>query len=85
MRNDGRNWNQYSHGPAHVLQMHTENTRAATPDEYYCQTVTIPLLDHLLLLTNRFNAHVRKPTLGLCLVQSVMRKAHDWCHHEQPG
>ena len=64
------------------IQMHRENITAATPDEYYGQTITIPLLDHLLMeLTSRFNQHAKKATMGLCLVPSVMRKTHDWRHH----
>jgi len=64
------------------IQMHRENITAATPDESYGQTITIPLLDHLLMeLTSRFNQHAKKATMGLCLVPSVMRKTHDWRHH----
>jgi len=36
-----------------------ENIRAATPEEYHCQTITISLR------TNRFNEHARKATIGL--------------------
>jgi len=32
-------------------------------------------------LTNRFNEHARKATLGLCLVPSALRKTHNWGHH----
>jgi len=57
------------------IEKHRENITAATPDEYYGQTITIPLLDHLLMeLTSRFNKHAKKATMGLCLVPSVMRK-----------
>jgi len=64
-RSGGRNWNQYSHGPVLMwIQMHRENIRAATPDECYCQIITIPLLDHLLM-ANRFNEYARKDTMGL--------------------
>jgi len=49
------------------IQMRRENIRAATPDEYYRQTIAIPLLDQLLMeLTNRFKEHTRKATLVLC-------------------
>jgi len=44
---------------------HRENIRAATSDEYYCQTITIPLLHHLLMeFTNRFNENARMVTVG---------------------
>ena len=43
----------------HGIQMHMENIRAATPEEYHCQTITISLR------TNRFNEHARKATIGL--------------------
>jgi len=36
------------------IRMHRVNIRAATSDEYYCQIITSPLSDHLLMeLTNR--------------------------------
>jgi len=47
-------------------EIHRENIRTATLDEYYRQTITIQLLDHLLMvLTSRFNEHARKATMGL--------------------
>jgi len=49
------------------IQMRRENIRAATPDEYYRQTIAIPLLDQLLMeLINRFKEHTRKAALVLC-------------------
>jgi len=64
------------------VKMYREIIRAATPGEYYGQTITIPFLDHLLMmLNNRFKENARKATLGLCLVPSVMRKTHELRHH----
>jgi len=55
------------HGPRMCgTEIHRENIRTATLDEYYRQTITIQLLDHLLMvLTSRFNEHARKATMGL--------------------
>jgi len=55
------------------IRMQRENIRAVTPDEYYRQTITIPLLDHLLMeLTNRFNEHARKAAMCLSAL------SHQW-------
>ena len=51
-------------------QIHQSNTPASTPSEYYCRTVTIPLLDHLLSeMKARFGQHQQAVLLGVSLYQ----------------
>ena len=59
-------------------QMHHSNMPASTPSEYYCRTISIPLLDHLLAEFNsRFGPHQKKALQGLALVPSVLINASD--------
>jgi hypothetical protein len=54
-------------------QIHRSNIPADTPSEYYCRTISIPLLDHLLSeMQSRFTTHHQIALLGLCIVPSVM-------------
>lgn len=54
-------------------QTHRSNTPADTPGEYYCRTITIPLLDHLLSeMKSQFGKHQQTALLGLSIVPSVM-------------
>ena len=50
-------------------QTHRSNVPADTPKEYYCRTISIPVLDHLLSkLRSRFGNHQKTALLGLSLV-----------------
>lgn len=54
-------------------QTHRSNTPADTPSEYYCRTITIPFLDHLLVeMTHRFSKHQQTALLGLSIIPSIM-------------
>ena len=54
-------------------QIHRSNVPADTPSEYYCHSVSIPMLDHLLSeMKTRFTTHQKTALLGLCIVPSVM-------------
>ena len=54
-------------------QTHRSNIPADTPSEYYCRTLSIPLLDHLLCEMNtRFSSHQQTALLGLSVVPSIM-------------
>ena len=54
-------------------QIHRDNIPADTPSEYFCRTISIPLLDHLLSeMNSRFGNHQRTALLGLYLVPSIM-------------
>lgn len=54
-------------------QMHRSNVPANTPSEYYCRSLSIPLLDHLLSeMRSRFTSHQQKALLGLAIVPSVL-------------
>ena len=54
-------------------QVHRSNVPADTPSEYYCRSLSIPLLDHLLsVMRSRFSSHQQTALLGLSLVSSVM-------------
>ena len=54
-------------------QIHRSNTPADTPSEYYCRTISIPLLDHLLSeMKSRFSKHQQTALLGLTIVPSVL-------------
>ena len=54
-------------------QTHRSNMPADTPSEYYCWTITIPLLDHLLSqMKNRSGKHQKSALLGLAIVPSVL-------------
>ena len=46
---------------------------ADTPSSFYCRSISIPLLDHLLSeIESRFTTHQQTALLGLSLVPSVM-------------
>ena len=54
-------------------QPHRSNMPAETPSEYYCRTISIPLLDHLLSkMKFRFGKHQQTALLGLSLVPSIL-------------
>ena len=54
-------------------QRHRSNVPAQEPSEYYCRTITVPILDHLLSdLDARFNKHQQTALYGLFLVPSVL-------------
>ena len=54
-------------------QIHRSNTPATTPSEYYCRTITIPLVDHLLCeLKTRFGQHQKTVLLGVALIPTVL-------------
>ena len=54
-------------------QIHRSNMPADTPSSFYCRSVSIPLLDHLLSeIESRFTTHQQTALLGLSLVPSVM-------------
>ena len=54
-------------------QIHRSNTPASTPRDYYCRTITIPLLDHLLSeMKTRFGQHQQTVLLGVSLVPAIL-------------
>ena len=54
-------------------QTHRSNVPADTPSGYYCRTVSIPLLGHLLLeMDSRFSSHQQAALFGLSVVPSIM-------------
>ena len=54
-------------------QIHRSNVPEDTPSEYYCRSLSIPLLDHLLSeMRSRFSSHQQTALLGLSLVPSVL-------------
>ena len=54
-------------------QTHRSNMPAETPSQYYCRTISIPLLDHLLSeMNSRFGKHQQTALLGLSIVPSVL-------------
>ena len=54
-------------------QIHRSNVPACTPCEYYCRSISIPLLDHLLSeMRSRFSSHQQKALFGLSIVPSIM-------------
>ena len=54
-------------------QIHRSNVPADTPSVYYCRSVSIPLLDHLLSeMESRFSKHQQTALLGLSLIPSIM-------------
>ena len=54
-------------------QDHRSNMQADTPSEYFCRTISIPLLDHLLSeMNSRFSKHQQTALLGLSIVPSVL-------------
>ena len=54
-------------------QTHRSNVPGDTPCEYYCRSISIPLLDHLLSeMRSRFSSHQQKALLGLSIVPSIM-------------
>ena len=58
-------------------QHHRPNIPASNPSEYYQETISIPILDHLLTeLNNRFTDHQKKALQGLNLVPSVLVSEH---------
>ena len=54
-------------------QLHRDNVPATTPSEYYCCSVTIPLVDHLLSqMRTRFSPHQQTALHGLSIVPSLI-------------
>jgi hypothetical protein len=54
-------------------QTSRNNVPADTPLQYYCRSISIPVLDHLLSeMKSRFTPHHKTALLGLSLVPSVM-------------
>lgn len=54
-------------------QTHRDNVPADTPSQYYCRTISIPLVDYLLSeMKSRFSSHQKTAILGLSLVPSAM-------------
>lgn len=54
-------------------QRHRPNVTATDPSEYYRRTITIPVLDHLLVeLEKRFDIHQRTALQGFYLVPSLL-------------
>ena len=54
-------------------QIHRSNIPADTPSEYYCRTISIPLLDHLLSeMKSHFSTHQQTALLCLSIVPSIM-------------
>lgn len=54
-------------------QMHRSNIPADSPSEYYCRTISIPLLDHLLSeMNSRFGKQQQTVLLGLSIVPSIL-------------
>lgn len=54
-------------------QIHRSNIPADTPSEYYCCSVLIPMLDHLLSeMKTCFTTHQKTALLGLYIVPFVM-------------
>ena len=52
-------------------QTHCSNMPAETPSEYYCRTISIPPLDHLLSeMNSRFGKHQQTALIGLSIVPS---------------
>ena len=52
-------------------QTHRSNVLADTPSVFYCRTVSIPLLDHLISETDtRFSSHQQTALMGLSVVPS---------------
>ena len=53
-------------------QIHRTNVPADTPSTYYCRSVSIPLLDHLISeMDSRFSTHQKTAFFGLSLVPSI--------------
>ncbi len=54
-------------------QRNRANVPAQTPSEYYCRTVTTPILDHLISeIQSRFSAHHKTALLGLHLIPLIL-------------
>ncbi len=54
-------------------QIYRANVPADSPLEYFCRSISIPLLDHLLSeMNSRFSKHQQTALLGLCLTPSIM-------------
>ena len=54
-------------------QTQRNNVPADTPSEYYCRSLSIPLLDHLLSeMKSRFSHHQQTALLGLCIIPAIM-------------
>ncbi len=57
-------------------QQHRSNHPASSPSEYYRLSISIPLLDHLLLeIDTRFSKHQQTAIQGLSLVPSILVKS----------
>ena len=55
-------------------QTHRSNVPADSPSQYYSRSISIPVLDHLILpeMRSRFTSHQQTAMLGLSIVPSVM-------------
>ena len=54
-------------------QTHRSNVPADTSSEYYCRSLSIPLLDHLLSeMRSCFSSHQKIALLGLSIVPSIL-------------
>ena len=54
-------------------QIHRSNLPADSPSQYYCRTMSIPLLDHLLSeMKTRFSSHQQTALFGSAIVPSIM-------------
>ena len=54
-------------------QTQRSNVPADTASQYFCRTITIPLVDHLISqLSSRFTQHHKSALSGLSLVPSAM-------------
>ena len=54
-------------------QIHRSNIPVDTSSEYYCHSISILMLDHLLSeIKTRFTTHQKIALLGVCIVPSVM-------------
>lgn len=56
-----------------LRQTHRSNMPADTPSEYYCWSITIPMLDHLISeLKTTYGNHQKCALVGLSVVSSVL-------------
>jgi len=54
-------------------QTHRSSIPTDTPSEYYCRSISIPLLDHLLSeMRSRFSSHQQTALFGMSIVPSIM-------------
>ena len=53
-------------------QINRSNVPASTPTEYYCRSISIPLVDHLLSeMRSRFTTHQQTALAGLSIIPSI--------------